>query len=407
MTVPGDSYNLSSTFTSAFKRVFVDDDKVDIFNFKNPLLKRIPVTDGFIGTDEERVRATSFAGGYGFGSTMPRANESNLIRPRLEASKFYSRAILDTESMAASMGSAGAFFDLVNRVKLDINRTIENGLSLALTKSDVAGDVLLGVITGTPTGSDPYVATITDASWHEQNFHIKQLVNVETGNSDVFEVTAFDDSAKTVTLDRLTGSQVPADTDEIFLQGSEANGFIGLPGAVAQSGTLYNVTIGSANNWIARSTDKNSAAIDEHLLYNELLQVKNKCGEQPNLIACGLGQYLKIAEFLADKRNIYMPSMEAIKNEDVMGHAALSIMCDEGPVEIIWDRHIEDDKVYFLNTSRMELRKRPLSGMATVGGDILMPDYINDLDRYLITYRCYGNFYIEPTFQSELYDLAE
>jgi hypothetical protein len=407
MTVPGDAYNLSSTFTNAFKRVFVQDNKVDIFFFDNELLKRIKVTDGFIGTDEERVRATSFAGGYGFGSTMPRANESNLIRPRLEAKKYYARAILDTESMAASMGTPGAFFDLVNRVKLDVNRSIENGLSLSLLKSNVDNDVLLGVIDGSPTGSDPYVATISAASWHKQNFHIKQIVNVETGDTDPFEVTAITESSRQVTLDRLSGSQAPADTDEIFLQGSEANGFTGLKGVTASSGTLYNVTIGAANGWVARATDKSDVEVDENMLYNELLQVKNVCGKSPNLIACGLTQYLKIAEFLANKRQIWMPDPKAIKNSDVMGHAGIQLQCDEGPVDIIWDRLIENDRLYVLNSNHMELRKRPLSGMATVGGDILMPDYINDLDRYIITYRCYGDFYIEPTYQAVLTNLGE
>lgn len=406
MTVPGDSYNLSTTFANAFKRVFVDDNKVDIFHFKNDLLAKIKVTDGFVGTDEERVRASSFMGGYGFGSTMPRANESNLIRPRLEAKKYYARAILDTESMAASMGSAGAFFDLVNRVKLDINRAIENGMSLSLTKSNADNDVLLGVQSGAASGSDPYTITLTDASWHEQNFHVKQIVNIETGNTDPFEVTAIDAANKQITVDRLSGSQAPADTDEIFLQGSESNGFTGLKGVVGQSGTLYNVTLGSTTGWVARDTDKNSAAVDEHMLFNELLQVKNKAGKTPNLIACGLTQYLKIAEFLADKRTIYVPDEKAMKNDGVMGHKGLMLHCDEGPVDIIWDRLIENDTIYVLNTDHMELRKRPLSGMATVGGDILMPDYINDLDRYIITYRCYGDFYIEPPFQARLYDLA-
>jgi len=405
MAISGDAYNLSSTFTNAFKRVFVQDNQVDIFHFDNELLKRVKVTDGFIGTDEERVRSTSFAGGYGFGS-LPRPNESKLIRPRLEAEKYYARAILDTESMAASMGTEGAFFDLVNRVKLDVNRSIENGLSLALTKSNEDGDVVLGILNGVSASGAVYTCTITDATWHMQNFHLQQLVNIGTGDTDKFEVTGITESSQTVVFTRLSGSQIPAGSDEVFLQGSEAKGFVGIKGATASSGTLYNVTIGASNGWLARSTDKDSVAVDENMLYNELLQVKNVCGKTPNLISCGLTQYLKIAEFLANKRQIWMPDPKALKNQDVMGHAGLQLMCDSGPVDIIWDRLIENDRIYFLNMNHVELRKRPLSGMATVGGDILMPDYINDEDRYIITYRCYGNFYIEPTYQSVIYDLG-
>lgn len=409
MTVPGDNYNITSTFTSAFKQVFINDNKVDIFNFQNDLLKRIKTTDDFVGTDREVIRNTGFMGGYGFGSTMPRLNESPLIRPRITAKKQYVRAGLDTESMAAAMESSGAFFDLVQRVKLDVNRAVEHALSLSLCKTNISNDLDLGVIdtggvSGSGTVGTPYVLVVTAASWFANNFHVKQILNIGTGDVDPFEVVAINETTRAISVVLLSGDQVPAQDDHIFLQGSEGAAFTGLKAATAASGTLYNVALGG--QWLARNTDKNSAVIDEHLLYNELMQVKNKCGATPNLIACGLTQYLMLSEFLADKRTIFMPSKEGIANQNVMGHTGLQIACDSGVVDVIWDRLIENDTIYFLNTEHMELIKRPLSGMATVGGDILMPDYINDLDRYLITFRCYGDFFLEPTYMSVLTDLA-
>lgn len=393
MALSGDAFDLT-TFSNAFKRVFKDDADTDLYNFQRPLLKRVPVTDGFVGTDEERVRATSFMGGYGFGS-MPRANESNLIRPRLDAEKFYAIARLDVESMAAAMKNEGAFFELVSRVKHEIKRAMENGFALALTKGDINKDCVLGELNATPGGTaGAPTIVISDGTWNENSFHVKQIVHFEEdGDSDPFEVTAVAKSSKTITLSRISGdydaTASGASGEKVILQGSNGESMMGLPGACAASGTLYNVAIGAG--WEAvRNT--NSVAITEHRIYNMMLDIVSRVGEAPNLIACGKVQYQKLAEHLSNKRVLNDLS-------DAMGHSELAIMGPEGLVPVIWDPLIEDDTLYVLNTKKMELRKRPLSGIVEHGGDILLPEYTIGNDQYLIVYRCYGNFYIEPSYQ--------
>jgi hypothetical protein len=400
-SIPGDNYNLSSTFANLFKRVFKDDPMAeqDLFFFDNELLKRISVEDGFTGTDEEVLRTTSLMGGYGFGSVMPRVNESGNIRPRLEAKKYYVRALLDTESMAAAMDSKGAFHNLVERVKEDIRRGIDQGLALALFSGAANGDLQLGTIAaGGVADSDPiFVLTLNEVPGHK--FHVKQILNIGTGNTDQFEVTAVDEASSAITVSLVSGTQVPAAADEIYLQGSEANAFTGLLGASAQSGTLNNVTISEANSWIMRLATKTGESPDENMLYEELINVKDKCGEYPNLIVTSKVQFLKIAEFLSDKRVLNDLS-------DKMGHGALSILGPNGPIEIIWDRLCPADRIYLLNTKRIKLRKRPMSGLVEHGGSVLIPNYVVDDDSYLIQYRCYGNFFIEPRFHGVIDALA-
>lgn len=399
-SIPGDNYNLTSTFADLFKRVFKDDPMAeqDLFYFDNELLKRVKVEDGFTGTDEEVLRSTSLMGGYGYGATMPRVNESGTIRPRLSAKKYHVRALLDTESMAAAMDSKGAFHNLVERVKEDIRRGIDQGLALALFFGGVDGDLQLATIASSGvSGSDPYTLTLTEAPGHK--FHVKQLLNIGTGDTDVFEVTAVDEANLQITVDRLTGSQIPADADEVYLQGSENNAFTGLAGASAQSGTLNNVSISEDNGWIMRLATKTGESPDENMLYEELINVKDKCGEYPNLIVASKVQFLKIAEFLSDKRVLNDLS-------DKMGHGALSILGPNGPIEIIWDRLCPADRIYLLNTKRITLRKRPMSGLIEHGGSVLIPNYVVDDDSYLIQYRCYGNFFIEPRFHGVIDALA-
>lgn len=395
-SIPGDKYGGVggiSTFSNLIKRVFVDDrTKEDLFYFDNELLKRIRVEDGFTGSDEERFLVNSLSGGYGFSGTMPRTNESSNLRSRLEASKFHARALVDTESIAAAMSSEGAFGNLVDRVKSDLKRIIDQGLALALFCSNADGDVLLGTIaTSGVSGSNPYTLTLSD--FHRHKFHLKQIVNIETGNTDPFEVTAIDEANSQITVSRLSGSQVPAQTDEIYLQNSEAAGFIGLPGATAASGTLYNISISASNKWAARRRDLSGAAIDTNILYEEIINIKDNCGEYPDLIVCSKTQYLKIAELL---ENRFVPNMGSEK--DKMGHGTLSIVGPKGPIEIIWDRLCDENKIYLINRNRIILRKRPMSGLVEQGNTVLLPNYIVDDDSYLIHWRCYGNFYIEPTF---------
>lgn len=384
-----------SAFTAAFHKEFIKDtEKYDIFSFDHKLLKEVQKDDKFVGTTREYMRATSLMGGYGFGDTMPRTNPSKLISPTLDAKKFYARAILDTESIAAAMSAPekGAFVELVNRVKVDINRAIQNGLSLALLCGNADNELVLGVGDGATsvTGSDPYVMTLASDT-NMYRFHPKQIVTIEDGNTDLFEVTAVDRSAKTITVGRLTGSQVPANTDEVFLQGGDGGSFIGLPAATAASGTLHGVSISVNANWGA-TRDTSGGSIDEHRLFDMILDIENLSGAAPNLIVCSIEQYKKLAAGLSDKRLLTDMS-------DAMGHRSLAITHDRGPVRIIWDRLMKADEVYVLNTKFITLVKRPMDGMATVGGDLLMPDYINDQDRYIITYRLYANFFIEPTYQ--------
>ena len=392
MAISGDAYDLASNFPNAFKTAYISDKKIDVFAFTHKLLSEINVTENFTGSDEERVRATSHMGGYGFGDTMPRPNESNLIRPKLTAKRFYARALIDTESIAAALDDKGAFFRLVDRVKLDINRAIQQGLSLALLCTNIDHELVLGVGDGSTsvTGSDPYVITLASDT-NMYRFHVKQIVNIEDGDTDLFEVTAVDRTAKTITVDRLTGDQVPANTDEIFLQGGDGNAYMGLPGACASSGTLYNVTLSDGGGWMA-TTDTSGGSLDEHRLYEMALDIENKSGELPNLIVLSLAQWKKLTASLANKRML-------MNRSDEMGHRGLVLACDSADIPVIWDRFVKDDESFVLNTNRIELHKRPMSGMASIGGDILLPDLNNDMDRYLMVYRCYGNFFIEPTFQ--------
>lgn len=406
MSVPGNFYD-TSTFANLLKRVFrggVDPLK----NFENPLLKKIMVEEGFVGSDIEHCRLTGYHGGYGFGSLgMPRTQQSTLIRPRVTRKKFYSRVKLDREAMVAAMSSEGAFKELVAQAKFDIQNSTEHGLSLSLFLGDADNRIILGTVasggvSGSGTTGSPYVLVLTDAANDtvvESKFHVNQLVHIENGNSDIFQVVAVAPGTPSISVVRVTGTQVPVATDNIILQGSDSAAFTGLPAMTAASGTLYNVTLGLSNQWLARIDDQTGQSISLPKLYEQLVRVQNRCGKQPDTIVCGMNQFLKIASLLENKRTVFVPSAEAMKNDNVMGHQGLTIDGSSGPVDIIWDRNCPNSKIYHLNTDKIKLMKAPMSGMVDNNGSLLHNLHATDEDGYMLLYACYGDFFGEPVFQ--------
>lgn len=406
MAITGNE-NTISTFSALFKRVYKGADE-DLFNFSHPLLKRIQVTNGFEGTDEMRMRVTGYVGGYGFAgsnSSLPFTTVTPAINPLLTAKKYYANHQLDGEAIAAAVSDKGAFANLVKHSKEAVRRSIDNGLSLALTKGDINNDIILGTIRpsgDTPVAdSDPsFVVKLVVADFHKQNFHINQVVEVDT-STDPFLVTAIDDDATTptITIQRQSGSQVPAADDVIYLQGSNGNAMLGLPAITAASGTLYNVAINASNNFKS-VRDTNGGQISESRLVNMCQQIELQCGSKPDLIVCGLGQYQKLQEFISNTR---------IRNDksDALGHGELVLTLPGMNIDIIWDQHIENDRIYVLNSKKIELCRRPNAGLIDGPNGVLHPMHITGADKYLIIYAMYGNIFSEPTYHGIFDGLAE
>jgi hypothetical protein len=391
--------NTLSTFSEMYKIAYEGADKI-IFNFQNNLLKHIPVSDGFVGEKKKMMRVTGFLGGYGFAgsnSSLPFSTVTPAINPELTATRFYFTHQLDGEAISAAMNSKGAFAELVKHSLEMTRKSNDNAMSLALIKGDINNDIVLGTIR--PSGDSPvtdnsggsYTVKLVVADFHKQNFHVNQVVEVDT-STDPFLVTAINDDATTptITIVRQSGSQVPAADDVIYLQGSNGNAFYGLPAITAASGTLYGVAIGTGNQWKA-VRDTSGGEVNSNRLFNMCLDIQNQCGEMPNIIACGLGQYKKLNEAIDNKRILNDKS-------DVMGHGELELMLPGTNVKIIWDRLIENDTIYFINTKHIELCRRPRSGLVDGPNGALHPMHITGADKYLIIYAMYGNIFAEPGF---------
>lgn len=398
----GEIIDISSTFTQIAHSVFKKNKKkYEIYPLKTELWDKIKKEEGFQGSDQQEMRIVSLPGGYGFSgsnASFPTARANTAINPKITTKRYYGIAMLDTKSIAESMRDEGSFERVLERSHRDMQRMIQNGSSLALYHTNISNELVLGVIaSGGVSGSAGTGWTLTFDTFKPELFHENQCVTIEDGNTDVFYVHSVGTSS--IVVKRAdSGSQVPAATDEVFLEGGDGNAFTGLKAATASSGTLYNVTIGG--QWKSITKDKSGRSLNPDMIFNLCVEVENHCGVMPNFLICSKEQFQKINEYVEARHETRVTS-----EKGKLGHKKTSLFIKGTELEIMWDRHCDADRVYVLHTDYLKFVKSPMSGIVQDNGSMLQPDYINGTDTYLMVYRLYGELFIEPYAVGLLYNL--
>jgi len=375
----------------------------NVFNTATPTLSQIEKTNDFVAKRMEFPVPFGYQGGVGSGS-LPEANVADYQNVVISSKKVYARALLDREAIAASMTSKGAF---VQAMKESIEKTVE---AFTWNMSRILfgdGTGLLGTCTAV-SGTNPYTLTFgtSTSTFKEANFEERMFVNIETGNTDLFEITTVTPSSFQIVVQRQAGgTQVPVATDGVYLQGSENNDPEGLKGVCdATSSTKYSVNIG--RRWQAYQVAAGGAGITPDLQNNAMLQVEKKVGKAPNLIVTSYNQYEKVLNQLEDQKRYTLTSMAPRSKElkGVISYEGVQFMSSAGPVKIFPDRFCEDDRMYFLNTDYIKIYRRPKSGWFTDDGTTYLR--VLDEDQYEARYGMYGQIYIAPTYQAVITGLA-
>lgn len=372
------------------------------YNSANVLLARVKKSYDFTGKRMDVAVPLSFQGGVGSGS-LPTANAADYGDAIISAKKMYSVVEIEREAIHASANDEGAF---VRGTKHVVQKGVESWMrNMSRTLyGDASGE--LGVIASggvTDNGGGNYTLVISDASWKESNWEEKDYVNIETGNTDLFEVEAVVPSTKTITVQRITGSQVPAATDEIFMQGSEANDPEGLKGVLdATSGSLYSIPV--ARRWQAGSQiAAGGAGLTTDLMNQNMLEVQKKCGKVPNLIMTSYAQFRKLLNILEDqKQYIVEPRSADLKGK--VSFKGVEFMSSAGSVGVFPDRFCEDDRMYFLNDNYIHIHHRPGFGWFEDDGTVFLRKA--DDDAYEARYGGYLQSYIVPSFHGVISGLA-
>jgi len=391
------NYDLDDSNVSSLFKILYDKKSEATFNTMFPFLSRVKQRPGFEGSQKQFPVPLTFGGSVGSG-TLPSANTASWSTAILTRKKVYARLNIDRETIYAAKTDRGAF---VRGTKEYVRKTVESYTRNTNRILFGTSDGALGTITSL-TGSNPYVCTITDATWKTANFEEQDYVNVETGNTDLFEITAVDPANKTVTLQRLTGSQVPVGTDVIFMQGSENNDPTGIETvADATSSTLFNISV--ARRWQSYQKNAASAAISPDLLNEAVLTMQQDTGKIPTDIVMSYVQFRKYLDQTEDQKTYQIRPRDK-RFQALVSFSAINYLSTAGQIPIYPDRFVPDDRVYLLNNNFIEMHKADGFGWFDDDGTVLLRSATED--SYEARYGGYWEFFINPAFQGTITTLA-
>lgn len=383
----------------------------DTFDSSTPLQARVKVVSDFVGATFSEAIPTGFTGSVGAGE-LPEANAQPLQLTSFGAKKVYGRMKIDREALFASKGQEGAFVELLENQTAGVVKSFARYQEL-LMMGDGTG--ALGTIDSggvSDVGGGVYDLTISAATWIEANWEERDYVNIEAGNTDKFEITTVTPSTRIVRVTRISGSQVPAATDVVYMQGAYNAVPQGLKGVLsATSGSKYGVTIG--RRWQAYQKAAAGAGISVDLMNECVLELRRRCGQNPTMILTSFTQFRKYLNLLEDQKRYGMDTYTKINARKssygpdmngVISFSGLTYMTSTGPIPVFESRFCPADTMYFLNDNYIKQIRRKGFGWFDDDGTVIMR--MADSDAYEARYGGYLENYIIPSFQAQLTGLA-
>ena len=262
-------------------------------------------------------------------------------------------------------------------------------------------------VSGDGSSGTPYLVVINASYWKEANWEEQDFVNVGT-ETTTLRVAAVDPATRTVslvgtsaTLAAASGST--ATSAKIYMQGSKDNDILSIPHILSRtSSTLYNISV--ARRWKAGVyEDSSSVGLTVDMMNEDMLAIDRKTSKTPDLIVTSYTQYRKLLNQLEDKKTYELQP----RAENLRGHFSFKAMAYEsavGLVPIVFDRFVQDDAIFYLNTDYIELMHRPDFGWFDDDGTVFLRS--NDDDAYEARYGGYMENYMPPNFHGFRYGLA-
>jgi hypothetical protein len=410
MTIANQKFNLTDQ-TELFKINYYKKSE-NMYNSDNVLEGTIKKRYDFTGKSRFVATPLSFSGGVGSGS-LPKANAGTYGDALITSKRVYARAQIEREAIKAAANDKGAF---VRATAETVKKSVESYMRNSSRILFGDGSGLLGLgdgatnVTGAGSVADPYIFTISAASFKEANLEERDFVNYDTETS-LLEIVAVDVAARQVSL---VGSSAglaalvagPASTAlGLYMQGSRDNDPQGLKGildaSIAGSGSLYNIPV--QRRWSMTFSDAGGAGITTDAMNGLMLEVERKQGKVPNCIVTSFAQFQNILALMEDhKRYPVEPRSKDLKGK--LSFNGVEFMSTRGPVAIFADRFCEDDRIYFLNKDYIERHHRPDFGWFDDDGTVFLR--VQDSDDYEARYGGYYENFITPSAHGCIYGLA-
>lgn len=367
---------------------------LNVYDISTPFLSQIVKTFNLGGERFERY--VPLSSGLGVGTTrdgtVPTANPWKMDRLYLEPIENLASVKLSRTLKYATQSKEHAYVSAQGDY---VKRGVEGFRNNTERQLIGTGDGKLGAIesgsTVTVNGGGSYTFDLDPATFIEANFEEGYLVNIGSGNTDLFSIEELDPdelndgAAPTMTVQLKSGSYVPLAGDEIFMQGSEGNDIFGLRGICkATTGSLYGVPVGRRwKSWYKSvSTTITPAMLDE-----VILGVHRRCGQAPNLILTSYQQWRILkstlegmkrynTEMITPRFNMKDLQQKFIEKA-ATGRLGFKAMVYDGPfgsAPILISRYVRKDEMFFLNTSKdgMELMHQKGGGWHDDDGTVFL-----------------------------------
>lgn len=381
----------------------------DIYDAETLVMASLPKTFRHQGDAFLKTINLSFGGGRGYG-TLPTPSQWLSARITFARKKAYYRGRLDREALYASKGG-GAVEELFKQVARIGPMSFRNMQECALFApytapgTVVTGSGLLGTVTGVVNADPVFTLTIAN-DFKAANFEIGDLVHIETGNTELFEVQAITPGVPpsgTIQVERIAGVQVPAPTDQIFLQGSEDLAILGLDSVTdfVAGDSLYGV----AHQYRYAPTRVNCAgALTIARMEEVVLGMGEMTGEGPDIIVMNREDWPTLTALMeGDKRyDVTMPKRD-IKGH--MGFKGLTFVHPYGVAQVHLSRYCTRKRMYFINSNRWELMHSQGFGWFQDSGSVFLTR--PDDDELEVRYGGYmETFFHAPTYFGLLFNIA-
>jgi len=397
------NFNIQDASVQNLFKTKYNEKSLNTYNGKVPILGLVKKTHNLVGEKQERSIPTGYQGGAGSG-TLPVANRGIYIKPQITSKSIYCVCEVDRRTIKLSKNE-GAFVD---GLKEPVKKTVEkfNWNASRMMLNDLVNGSLGTLESVSAVGGATYDIVITAATWKLANWEIRDFINIESGNTDLFEITAVTNASRTVRVVRITGSQVPEAADLAYLQGSEDNDiFSTARNIAATSGNLYGVPVGF--RWQSPvQKDAEAAGVTSDLLNFLMLGVEESVGETPNLMLTSYTQLRKLLNSIEGDKyyNVTTLAPRAKNLQGVISFSAIQFASTAGPVPIIVDRFVRPDGFYALNSEQIELAHAPDMGWANDEGFVFLRKAGSDA--YEARYAAYMENYTPPTPAGYIYNLS-
>ncbi len=368
--------------------------------FLHSQLQKRPYT----GKEQDFPKPFDYSGGVSSGS-LPAKKAAGYEKIKFSNVKMYAAADVDREAIALSMSDRGAFVKLMEEPmkKIRESATWNHERALHGTSDGKLGTIASGGVTDNGGGS----YTLTLSTPVIANFEEGMFVNIETLNTDLFNITAVDPDLSTITVLRESGgTQVPAQTDEIFMQKSEDNDPYGLGDMTSKtSGNAYNIST-ALRKWHSTQLNLSNKSITPQIFTQLMLRHEKRVGKKNGfkMALAGYTQMEKLMNQLEDTKNYDCIKLGA--KDKALAHISWDAIVvhtkNAGSITLVADRFVPDSEIWFLDPDQCAIYEAPKSGFVTedTGSPLLRS---TEEDKFDIRWAWYGQYYFPPIALGRIY----